>query len=833
MTAAAAPAPATSASKWLAEVFAQAGELVRGDHNRLGADIPKRKGWLPHVHDSWRMAREGRAAWVAEIKQRLDLDRTFGVARPQEIDVALADIFDRIITGRPALDDSLEDATPTQSGPANLAKQLHKRRALIFRSTDDWLAYNRRFGFGTVTASMLHYLRNGARQARLLERLGPNPEAMIKGLADAYRRPPRHAAHVDKLAKVQNWGSVRILTGEAFSPGSTRIAAVGQTIRMSEVLSKLGGVLLSSLSDVPSLVGQLRFQGGALLPMWGRTLAGYVQGRGRGQEREIAAALNEGFDGLIDGISSPYAAEDAPVGRLAKVTQTFFRWTGLTGFTDTGRSVFARIMAAEMGRASTTAFADLDIRLRNVLEQHGIGPTAWDAIRAQAWDGDGGRRYLTPDRVRDIPDEVIDAIVGDELDGIAEAMERSAELAGRAATAADEAARKARTGAPPPNIEVGGPDAAAYREARRVAGVLGILGDIERLSFDGRSVADIVMDLGLEQRIAGTPGERAQLVQRVQQTLGIPDQADGQSFAIARAEYLRRIADPEMQAKANALRRKAERSAERAWQTSERAGPIAERVRQEKRLAFELALRRLYADEAGGAVVEIGPHTQAITTGGLAKGTPWGEAARIVMQFKGFPLAFTHRVLGRRLYGGPDYGSAGQNVLRNGLHMGELMATLFVAGLLSTWAKDIARGRTPKSLTEQDGSANEATILAALLQSGGLGIYGDFLFAQNTRFGGSPLESAFGPAVGDIGQAVQLLLAARDGEAEAASAVNLALGNTPFINHFVARPALDILFLNSLRETVSPGFARRQEAKLRADYGQERLFWRNLGEIGQ
>ena len=43
--------------------------------------------------------------------------------------------------------------------------------------------------------------------------------------------------------------------------------------------------------------------------------------------------------------------------------------------------------------------------------------------------------------------------------------------------------------------------------------------------------------------------------------------------------------------------------------------------------------------------------------------------------------------------------------------------------------------------------------------------------------------------------------------------------NTPFINLFYTRAALDILFLNELREAAKPGYLRRQETNLKKDRG--------------
>jgi hypothetical protein len=51
--------------------------------------------------------------------------------------------------------------------------------------------------------------------------------------------------------------------------------------------------------------------------------------------------------------------------------------------------------------------------------------------------------------------------------------------------------------------------------------------------------------------------------------------------------------------------------------------------------------------------------------------------------------------------------------------------------------------------------------------------------------------------------------------------LNYGTQNTPWINLFYTRPALDYLVLNSLREAATPGYLKRNEARRKTTYGQE------------
>jgi hypothetical protein len=72
---------------------------------------------------------------------------------------------------------------------------------------------------------------------------------------------------------------------------------------------------------------------------------------------------------------------DGPVGKLSKMQETFFRWNGLSWWTDIQRASAGRMISAEMGMRAKTAFADLPANYRHVLGLHGINEPKWEAIR--------------------------------------------------------------------------------------------------------------------------------------------------------------------------------------------------------------------------------------------------------------------------------------------------------------------------------------------------------------------------------------------------------------------------------------------------------------------
>lgn len=124
-------------------------------------------------------------------------------------------------------------------------------------------------------------------------------------------------------------------------------------------------------------------------------------------------------------------------------------------------------------------------------------------------------------------------------------------------------------------------------------------------------------------------------------------------------------------------------------------------------------------------------------------GTAMGELQRSVLMYKNYPLTLMHNQLGRVLF---------HKVRGNRIGNIAMFATLTtLAGALSIQLKEIAKGRDPRDMTEGK------FLKAAMLQGGGLGLFGDFLYSTENRFGGGWATSIGGPIVGFIDRSGGLL----------------------------------------------------------------------------
>lgn len=241
-----------------------------------------------------------------------------------------------------------------------------------------------------------------------------------------------------------------------------------------------------------------------------------------------------------------------------------------------------------------------------------------------------------------------------------------------------------------------------------------------------------------------------------------------------------------------------------------------------ERVKFE-AMRKLLgavAEEVDMAVITPGAREQMFTGGGLQRGTWKGEVVRSFFLFKSFPIAVVMRHWSRAL----KMPSAGGRAA----YIGTFIASTTILGALSMQINDLISGRNPKNVA---GEHAAKFWVNALLKGGGLGLYGDFLFSDHTRYGGGALATMLGPVAGlvddvvKLGQGIPLNAVEGKPEQTGGDLVKLGKGVIPGANLWYAKAALDHMIFNQLQEYFSPGYLRKVEQRSKKEFNQT-YWWR-------
>jgi hypothetical protein len=145
---------------------------------------------------------------------------------------------------------------------------------------------------------------------------------------------------------------------------------------------------------------------------------------------------------------------------------------------------------------------------------------------------------------------------------------------------------------------------------------------------------------------------------------------------------------------------------------------------------------RLIHTEMDYAVIENDPVTRAMLVGASQPGTLGGETRRAVSMYRNFPATFITMHFARALARGWN----GERLAHGAL----TFLTMTALGTLAMQSKEILAGRDPLSLDPTTPNGLRA-YGKAMLQGGGLGVFGDVLFLDQTRYGNSWAATIAGP----------------------------------------------------------------------------------------
>lgn len=392
----------------LAETMEEVNELLRKQANKHGADIARLPGYLvKQSHDNLKIHRATRDAWVDDIFDLLDHDRTFG--RPMT-DAAkreyLGNAWETLISGR--RDDTVRDlsAAPGFKGPGNLAKQLGHHRSLHFKDGASAWSYMQDYGRPDIGNSFFGGIDLMARSIAAMRHLGPNPKFMLDEIVSRARNrlrgKPDIANRIDENYIDRMYEEV-IGAASILPPWQARGWLVARTANWLKNISNsalLGATTLTSVSDIGTSAVRLSEIGIPFLEAHGSVVGGLVRGRRSGEARELADSLAIGVDSLISGVQSRWLGNDGVDGQGANLVSAVMRVTGMNWLNDTMKTSVGLTLANYLARQVGKSFDSLNPSLRQELAGYRITPEEFETLGNAVREVDG-KQFVDIDLVTD------------------------------------------------------------------------------------------------------------------------------------------------------------------------------------------------------------------------------------------------------------------------------------------------------------------------------------------------------------------------------------------------------------------------------------------------
>lgn len=399
-------------ARQLADIIHKWQEKARKDANEAGALIGKLQGYVVRQsHDRRKVAGVDAETWKNDIAPLLDHEQTFG-AKASDPE-ARAEILNRLYSDL-ASDVHLDPSKPPLglTGTRNIAKTMSHDRTIHFKDADAFFKYNQKYGKGNIREAFLSGLMANAEKTGLMRAFGPNAELNVQRAADAISTKlddpkQRHAlaTALDDDGRLKD--QMKLLSGAANNPVNETDATIGSVTRGLQSITKLGGSVLSAFTDLGTMAHGMADNGGGFLGAIGDSVSGIVGSVGGAKKDKLEVAHSIGIfaDSMIGDIGSRLSGRDDLPGSLSRYLQTFFKYNGLTWWTDSARRSAGLMLANNLDRGLKEQFSNINADLRRNLTKYGIDENIWKVMQASERISDGrGNKYFTPGNIDKLDD---------------------------------------------------------------------------------------------------------------------------------------------------------------------------------------------------------------------------------------------------------------------------------------------------------------------------------------------------------------------------------------------------------------------------------------------
>jgi hypothetical protein len=389
-----------------ATAFSKAAEYLRERYNRAGGFIPKRNDWgMPQVHDQVRVSKAGMDDWIEYTLPKLNREAMVNadgrIMSDDELMQAMRESYKTIST-----DGQNKKVPGAFSGNGKMANRHQDSRFLVFKDADSWIEYQESFGSPDFFNVMVGHIRSMSSEIAMLEVLGPNPNQAFKYLSDI----TENDGNMGMVNSVWN-----VVSGSADMIEVNRESLAKGTAFTRHLLmsAQLGGAAISSITD--PVYGKMTraFNGLPIVKSIQHTV-GQLNPADE-SDRAFAAHLGMVMDGWSSQalVGSRFSGEMDPAGKASKISETLFRASGLTAWTQGQRNSFGLDFQWHLARQMGNPLSNVESKFQGMMRRYGITDDDWEIMRSVPLEEHGGTSYFRPQNMHDLdlPTETVDNLV--------------------------------------------------------------------------------------------------------------------------------------------------------------------------------------------------------------------------------------------------------------------------------------------------------------------------------------------------------------------------------------------------------------------------------------
>lgn len=368
-------------------------EAMRVRFNAAGGNVGKLDyGYLSQQHDSAKILRAGPQEWARKVLPLLDRNNYRNADGSLMKDAEVLPMLEKAHATLSS--NGLNKVDPGQfKGSGKRANSGADHRVLHFKDGDAWIAYMKEFGEGSLYDAMLGHVGSMARNIGLVELWGPNPEQNFRVQADIAQRADGVGTKANRALGNTPEAYWNILSGKTGMPENPRIAEAAQAARNIQTAAKLGGAVISSLTDVGTIAHTLHYD---RLPYF-QMLKNVAKNLDKDHKEFLQAhgVIAEHLTSTLNRWTGDYLTN----GLTGRVAQSVMKLSFMNAWTDGLRGAFSATMMQSFAKKVGKDWSKLDEWDRWLMGRKGITEQDWNIISQAKPTEHGGLGYLTRDSI--------------------------------------------------------------------------------------------------------------------------------------------------------------------------------------------------------------------------------------------------------------------------------------------------------------------------------------------------------------------------------------------------------------------------------------------------
>lgn len=391
-----------------AKTWLETSESLRQRFNAAGGDVGKIDyGYLAQPWEADRVRSAGAEKFAEKIAPYIDRDRMLREdgARMSDAEVSefLRDSWETIAT------DGLNKTEPGAfKGSGARANRGSEHREIHFKDGESWLAAMRDFGRGSLYDAIGSHLGRMSRDIGLVERYGPNPNAQFRLQNDLAMRADKGTERVFGMKATSYWD---VVSGVSSTPESALIARVGSNARNVQTFTKLGGAVISSITDLGTHIVTTGYN---KLSYWD-AFKNYGRVAAKKEWRDMLTSHGVIAEAMAGDLNR-WTGENVSRTWSGKLAQSTLKLSLLNAWTDTLRRSFQLTMMQALARMSRKDWASLSQWDRGLMERRGITEADWQVLQKAEPTKFNGVDHITPTAIRETgsarSNEVVSKVLG-------------------------------------------------------------------------------------------------------------------------------------------------------------------------------------------------------------------------------------------------------------------------------------------------------------------------------------------------------------------------------------------------------------------------------------